>query len=147
MKAVVQRVKKADVKVAGEIVGEIEKGLLVLLGIDRDDVMEDADYILNKIINLRIFSDENDKMNKSVGDVNGGILLVSQFTLLGDTKKGNRPSFGNAMPPDQARSFYEAIEKKLKAAFVKTATGEFGADMAVSLVNDGPVTLILDSKK
>ena len=147
MRAVIQRVKSANVKTGGEIIGEINKGFMVLLGIEAGDTREDAEYIVKKTVNLRVFDDENGKMNKSISEVNGAILMVSQFTLLGDTKKGNRPSFVRAMPPESAEPFFEEIIAMFKAAYDRIDTGEFGADMDVALVNDGPVTILLDSRK
>ncbi len=147
MRAVIQRVKSASVKTGGSIVGEINKGFVVLLGIEEGDTREDAAYIVKKTVNLRVFDDENGKMNKDVSDVNGAILLVSQFTLIADVKKGNRPSFVRAMPPEEAEPFFNEIIRMFKAAFDRIETGEFGADMDVALVNDGPVTIILDSRK
>ncbi len=145
MKAVIQRVKSASVKIAGETVGEIGQGFLVLLGIENDDTQEDADYIVKKTVGLRVFSDEADKMNLSVSEIDGEILLVSQFTLIADTRKGNRPSFIGAMSPDKSEPFFQSIIADFKAAYPKIETGRFGADMAVSLINDGPVTICLDS--
>jgi len=147
MRAVIQRVKSADVKIEGETVGEIGQGFLVLLGIERGDTQSDADYIIKKTVNLRVFSDEADKMNLSVGDIEGSILLVSQFTLIADTKKGNRPSFIGAMPPGEAEPFFDSIVASFRAAYPRIQTGKFGADMAVTLINDGPVTICLDSRK
>ncbi len=145
MKAVIQRVKSASVNISGEIVGEIGQGFLVLLGIENDDTQEDADYIVKKTVGLRVFSDLDDKMNLSIADIDGGILLVSQFTLIADTRKGNRPSFIGAMTPDRAEPFFESIIADFKAAYSKIQTGRFGADMTVSLINDGPVTICLES--
>lgn len=144
MKAVVQRVKEANVKVGGEIVGQIEKGLLVLLAIHKDDAEEKITKMAEKIINLRVFSDKNDKMNLSLLDISGQILVVSQFTLYADTKKGNRPSFMESAKPDKAKPFYEKFIKYMKNKGIKTQAGEFGAMMDVSLTNSGPVTIILD---
>ena len=147
MRIVIQRVSEAAVKIEGNIVGEIQKGLLVLLGIEHDDTEKDADYLLQKLINLRIFSDSDGKMNVSVQDVNGGILVVSQFTLHAATKKGNRPSYIRAARPEQAIPLYEYFLASLQQQFTgKIQTGQFGADMKVTLVNDGPVTIIMDSK-
>ncbi len=147
MRIVIQRVSEAAVKIEGNIVGEIQKGLLVLLGIEHDDTEKDADYLLQKLINLRIFSDADGKMNVSVQDVNGGILVVSQFTLHAATKKGNRPSYIRAARPEQAIPLYEYFLTSLQNQFTgKIQTGQFGADMKVALVNDGPVTIIMDSK-
>ena len=147
MRVVIQRVSEAAVKIEGSIVGQIEQGLLVLLGIEHDDTQKDADYLLQKLINLRIFSDTDGKMNLSVQEVNGGILVVSQFTLHAATKKGNRPSYIRAARPEQAIPLYEYFLTSLQNQFSdKIQTGQFGADMQVSLVNDGPVTIIMDSK-
>jgi D-tyrosyl-tRNA(Tyr) deacylase len=147
MRVVIQRVSEAAVKIEGSIVGQIEEGLLVLLGIEHDDTQKDADYLLQKLINLRIFSDADGKMNLSVQDVNGGILVVSQFTLHAATKKGNRPSYIRAARPEQAIPLYEYFLASLQQQFIgKVQTGQFGADMKVALVNDGPVTIIMDSK-
>lgn len=147
MRAVVQRVKKADVSVDGEIIGEIDNGLLVFLGIGDGDNEEDLKYIADKLIGLRIFSDENDKMNLSVTDIGGSVLAISQFTLYGDCRKGRRPKFTAAMEPTEARRLYGEFVAYLKKAGINTAQGEFGADMSVRLVNDGPVTILLDSSK
>ena len=136
MRAVVQRVTNADVKIDGRVNGKIDNGLLVLLGVGNGDTEEDMKHIADKIIKLRIFSDENDKMNLSLEDVGGSMLVISQFTLYGDCSHGRRPYFGNAMEPVSANEMYEK----------HTETGEFGADMKVSLTNDGPVTIILESK-
>ncbi len=147
MRIVIQRVSEATVKIDGNKVGEIQKGLLVLLGIEHEDTEKDAHYLLQKLINLRIFSDADGKMNLSVQDVNGGILVVSQFTLHAATKKGNRPSYIRAARPEQAIPLYEYFLTSLQNQFSdKIQTGQFGADMQVSLVNDGPVTIIMDSK-
>ena len=147
MRVVIQRVSEASVKVNGEIVGAIDKGLLVLLGIEDEDTDEDIIWLSNKIVNLRIFNDENDVMNKSVLDVDGNILLVSQFTLHASTKKGNRPSYIKASKPDFAVPMYEKMIAQLEKDLGKSiGTGEFGADMQVELVNDGPVTIFIDSK-
>ena len=147
MRVVIQRVSEAAVKIEGSIVGQIEEGLLVLLGIEHDDTQKDADYLLQKLINLRIFSDADGKMNLSVQEVNGGILVVSQFTLHAATKKGNRPSYIRAARPEQAIPLYEYFLAALQQQFTgKIQTGQFGADMKVGLVNDGPVTIIMDSK-
>ena len=147
MRVVIQRVSEAAVKIEGSIVGQIEQGLLALLGIELDDTQKDADYLLQKLINLRIFSDADGKMNLSVQEVNGGILVVSQFTLHAATKKGNRPSYIRAARPEQAIPLYEYFLAALQQQFTgKIQTGQFGADMKVALVNDGPVTIIMDSK-
>ena len=146
MIAVVQRVSSASVDVAKTRVGEIDAGLLVLLGVGHEDTERDVDYLVDKITNLRIFEDENGKMNLSVRDVGGSLLVVSQFTLLGDCRKGRRPSFGNAARPDVAVPLYEAFARKVKASGLSCETGQFQAMMDVSLVNSGPVTLIVESR-
>ena len=147
MRAVVQRVKESRVIVEGRLVGEINKGFNVLLGISKDDTIEDLKYIKDKIINLRVFEDENDKMNLSLLDIKGDILAISQFTLYGDCRKGRRPNFMNAMCGDEAKALYEEFVKMLKESGLKVETGEFGAHMNVEIENDGPVTILLDSKK
>jgi len=144
MKAVIQRVKNADVKVDGKITGEINQGLLILLGVGPEDTEKIADEMVQKICKLRIFTDENDKMNLSVKDIDGEILVVSQFTLYADCQKGNRPSFVNAAPPEKANELYEYFKDQCKKEVKKVASGIFGADMKVSLLNDGPVTIILE---
>jgi D-tyrosyl-tRNA(Tyr) deacylase len=146
MRAVVQRVKRASVIVAGETVGEIGHGLLVLLGITHTDTAEHARWLAEKVVGLRVFNDETGKMNRDVAEVGGSVLVVSQFTLYGDSRKGRRPSFVEAAPPEVAVPFYESFINSIKAEGVPTATGRFGAMMQVDLLNDGPVTLILDSK-
>lgn len=146
MKIVVQRVKEANVKVDGKIVGEIQEGLLLLIGVDEDDDKEDANWLVKKIIDLRIFSDNEGKMNLSVKDISGEILCISQFTLISDYKKGNRPSYIKAAKPDKAIPMFEHFKEEIKKSGLKTESGIFGADMKVSLLNDGPVTLVLDSK-
>jgi D-tyrosyl-tRNA(Tyr) deacylase len=147
MRAVLQRVSEASCKVNGEITGAIEQGFLVLLGIEDADSDEDLNWLAQKIANMRVFSDENDLMNKSLADIDGQILLISQFTLFGQTKKGNRPSFIRAAKPDKAIPLYEKMISELeKLTGKKTETGIFGADMKISLVNDGPVTITIDSK-
>ena len=146
MKIVVQRVSQASVKVSGEIVGEISKGLLLLVGIEENDEKEDAEWLSKKILDLRIFSDEEGKMNCSVKDINGEILCVSQFTLIADYKKGNRPSFIKAAKPEKAVPLFEYFKGLIKSSGLKTESGIFGADMKVSLLNDGPVTIVMDSK-
>ena len=146
MKAVVQRVSRASVRIDDQIVGEIERGLLVLLGIGKDDAVTDADWVIKKLLALRIFPDDAKNMNRSVTDIGGGLLVVSQFTLYGDTRKGTRPSFTDAMPPVEAEQFYNDFMTKLRAATaLKIAEGKFAAMMDVDLVNDGPVTIVLDS--
>lgn len=146
MRAVVQRVTNADVKIDGRVSGKIDNGLLVLLGVGNGDTEEDMKYIADKIIKLRIFSDENDKMNLNLEDVGGSMLVISQFTLYGDCSHGRRPYFGNAMEPVSANEMYEKFVAYIKERGIHTETGEFGADMKVSLTNDGPVTIILESK-
>ena len=147
MRVVIQRVSEAAVKIDGTIVGEISKGLLVLLGIAQEDTQQDALYLIQKLINLRIFSDADGKMNLSVQDCDGGLLVVSQFTLYADTKKGNRPSYIRAARPELAIPLYEFFLRELHKQFQgPIQTGQFGADMKVSLINDGPVTMIIDSR-
>ncbi len=146
MRAVVQRVTEASVRVDGETVGAIQNGLCVLLGVSVEDTQSDADYIADKLIGLRIFDDENGVPNKSVVDIGGAILLISQFTLMGDARKGRRPSYIDAARPEQAIPLYEYCIRKCQAA-VPVETGRFGADMKVSIRNDGPFTILLDSKK
>lgn len=145
MKAVVQRVSRALVTVAGEVVGAIDRGLLVLLGVAAGDDLTDVRYLAEKISGLRIFEDDQGKMNLSLADVGGAMLVVSQFTLLGDCRKGRRPSFDKAARPDQARELYEAFVEAVRGQGVETATGRFQEHMLVELVNDGPVTLLLES--
>lgn len=146
MKAVIQRVSQASVVVEGERVGAIEQGLLVFLGVGRSDTSRDVEYLANKIAGLRIFEDEDGKLNRSVQDVGGQVLIVSQFTLWGDCRKGRRPSFVEAAPPEMAEKLYLEFVDKVSAHNVPTATGRFRAMMDVHLVNDGPVTLILDTE-
>lgn len=147
MRAVIQRVNGASVEVDGKTVGEIGKGLLVFLGVGDGDTQTDLNYIADKTAGLRIFSDEDDKMNLSVTDIDGEILIVSQFTLYGDCRKGRRPNFTSSMEPVTAEKMYEDFIKLIEAKGIKTAHGEFGADMQVSISNDGPVTILLDSSK
>lgn len=147
MRAVVQRVSKASVAVEHEIVGEVRAGLLVLLGISGTDTEDDADYLVEKIAGLRIFEDENGKMNRSVADSGGAVLAVSQFTLYGDVRRGKRPSFDGAARPEQARRLYEYFVAQIRERGVHCETGRFQAMMSVSLVNEGPVTILLDSSK
>ena len=144
MKLVVQRVKNAKVEVDGKTVGEIDKGFLVLLGVTHTDTKETVDYLVKKLCNLRIFEDENEKMNLGLKDVNGELLIVSQFTLYADCTGGNRPSFVNAAKPDFANELYEYFCEKCKEEQIEVQKGIFGADMKVSLLNDGPVTIILE---
>lgn len=144
MKLLIQRVTQANVKVNNEIVGKIEQGLLVFLGIEKNDTTVQADYLVNKLINLRIFEDDNGKMNLSVQDINGGILLISQFTLAADTTRGNRPGFDNAETPEKAKQMYEYFIQQLKTKGITPQTGIFQAEMKVSLINDGPATFLLE---
>ncbi|MBW2037667.1 MAG: D-tyrosyl-tRNA(Tyr) deacylase [Deltaproteobacteria bacterium] len=146
MRAVIQRVTAAEVQVGGKTVGRIGHGLLVLLGISRSDCEKDADYLSEKIVYLRIFEDRDGKMNASLMDTGGEIMVVSQFTLLGDCRKGRRPSFVEAAPPKVAERLYEYFIHRVKSKGITVSTGQFRAKMAVSLINDGPVTLILESK-
>ncbi len=147
MRAVIQRVTNSEVKIDGRINGSINNGFMVLLGVGEGDTEADMKYIADKIINLRIFSDENDKMNLSLADVGGGMLVISQFTLYGDCSHGRRPYFGDAMEPVGANKMYEEFVSYVRSQGINTETGEFGADMKVTLTNDGPVTIILDSRK
>lgn len=145
MKAVIQRVSEASVKVDDQIVGEIGKGLMLLIGIDESDEKSDADWLIQKILNLRVFGDENDKLNLSVKDISGEILCISQFTLIADYKKGNRPSFIKAAKPEKAVPLFEYFKEEIAKSGLKIEKGIFGADMKVSLINDGPVTIVMDS--
>lgn len=147
MRAVVQRVSRASVTVDEAVVGEIGLGLLVLLGISADDTSSDADYLVEKISGLRIFEDDQSKMNRSVTDVGGAILVISQFTLYGDVRRGKRPSFDDAARPDHALSLYEHFIAQTRRLNLRCETGQFQAAMSVSLINEGPVTILLDSKK
>jgi len=147
MRAVVQRVSKAMVEVEGEIISSINKGILVFLGVGEEDTIDDAKYMAEKVTNLRIFEDENGKMNLSVLDVDGEILVVSQFTLYGDVRKGKRPSFTMAAGHEKAVNLYEEFVKLCREKTEKVTTGQFQAHMIVKLENDGPVTILLDSKK
>lgn len=147
MRAVVQRVKSSKVEVNGNIIGSIGNGLNVLLGISKEDTGEDIKYLKDKIVNLRIFEDEEGKLNKSMLDVNGELLVVSQFTLYGDVRRGKRPSFTEALGGEEAKKLYEEFIEACKHENIKVETGEFGADMLVSIENDGPVTILIDSKK
>lgn len=144
MKLVVQRVKKAEVKVDENIIGKIDKGFLVLIGIKVGDTKEQADYLVKKLCNLRVFSDENDKMNLSIKDVKGKLLIVSQFTLYGDCSQGNRPSFIEAARPEEANPLYEYFCNQCELNNIEVQKGIFGADMKVELINDGPVTIIIE---
>lgn len=148
MRAVIQRVKSSEVKVDGQTIGKIGRGFNLLLGIKEDDTESDMDYIIQKTINLRIFEDEDDKMNLSLLDVEGELIIVSQFTLYGDCRKGRRPSFSRSGRVDVAKQKYDLfLEKIRKEPVIKIETGEFQADMEVSIINDGPVTILLDSEK
>lgn len=147
MRAIVERVSRASVSVNGEIIGKTGKGFLVLLGVGDGDTDEDLKYIAEKVMGLRVFSDENDKMNLSIRDIGGSILAISQFTLYGDCRKGRRPNFTSAMEPKTAERMYNDFVRILRDNGIETQTGKFGADMQVELVNDGPVTLMLDSSK
>lgn len=144
MKFLIQRVKEARVICDDLVVSEIEKGLLVFVGIKQDDTIENADYMIKKLINLRVFEDENEKMNLSLKDINGSILIVSQFTLYADCNSGNRPSFSNAAKSEEAKKLYDYIVEELKKKINNVKTGIFGANMEVGLINDGPVTIILE---
>jgi D-aminoacyl-tRNA deacylase len=146
MRIVVQRSKNASVTVNEKVIGEIEKGLVLLVGVTHDDTIDDANYLADKIVNLRIFEDGNGKMNLSLLDVGGSILSISQFTLYGDCRKGRRPNFMAAAKPEQALNLYQYFNQVLSEKNVVVETGEFGAEMDVALINDGPVTMILDSK-
>ncbi|MBD1222902.1 D-tyrosyl-tRNA(Tyr) deacylase [Virgibacillus halodenitrificans] len=146
MKAVIQRTKEANVQVNNEVVGSINYGYVVLLGVTHEDTEEDAKYLVNKIINLRVFEDQDGKMNLSLKDVEGSLLSISQFTLYGDTKKGRRPNFMQAAKPEVAKSLYEVFNQLIKDQDIPLETGIFGEMMDVQLINDGPVTLIIDSK-
>jgi D-tyrosyl-tRNA(Tyr) deacylase len=147
MRAVVQRVSRAQVTVAGTVVGEIGTGLLVLLGVGKEDTQADADYLVQKIAGLRIFEDADGKMNRAVAELDGGLLVVSQFTLYGDVRQGTRPSFDAAAPPEHARELYEYFVERLRAHGLHCETGRFQETMDVESVNAGPVTILLDSKK
>ena len=144
MKLVIQRVDNAKVEVENKMVAGIKKGFLVLLGVAPEDTKETADFLVHKLVNLRVFTDENDKMNLSVKDINGELLIVSQFTLYANCKNGNRPSFEQAAKPEQANELYEYFVEKCKEENINVQTGEFGAHMQVSLLNNGPVTIILE---
>lgn len=144
MKVVIQRSKEASVTVGNKIVGSIDKGLVLLVGFTQNDTSKEIDYIVDKIVNLRIFDDEHSVMNKSLLDVGGSILSISQFTLYADTKKGRRPSYVNALNSDDASKLYDEFNRKLSSYHFKVSTGIFGADMQVSLINDGPITIIIE---
>ena len=145
MKVLIQRVKNAGVKIEGKSFSQIEKGILALVGIEKGDTKEQVEKLAKKVVNLRIFPDENDKMNLSLLDVKGEMLIVSQFTLCGDCKKGTRPSFDKSAPPDIANELYEYFVTQVENYGIKTGTGQFGAMMEVSLINDGPVTFMLEA--
>lgn len=147
MRAVIQRVKSAQVEVANRVVGKISIGLLVFLGIKRDDNPQDADYLVEKVINLRIFEDNEGKFNLSLLDIGGEMMIISQFTILADCRKGRRPSFGAAAEPERAKELYQYFIDRVKEKSIPIATGEFQTLMEVSLINYGPVTILLDSKK
>ncbi len=147
MRACVQRVSKAEVTVDGESVGRIDGGMLVLLGVAKDDTADDLRQMADKLVALRIFADTDGKMNLSLADVGGAMLVVSQFTLLGDCRKGRRPSYTGAAPPEKAEAMYDELVRAVTGQGIRVATGRFRAQMAVSLVNDGPVTLLVDTRK
>jgi D-aminoacyl-tRNA deacylase len=147
MRAVVQRVSRAQVTVNGEIMGQIGLGLLVLLGVSRDDTEADANYLSEKVAHLRVFEDAEGKMNRSVAEAGGSVLVVSQFTLYGDVRRGKRPSYDAAAAPEKARQLYEFFVEKIRAAGLRCETGRFQKTMQVELVNEGPVTILLDSAK
>lgn len=146
MRVVLQRVSHASVTAEEKVIGQIHRGFLLLVGVTHDDVMEDMEYLVRKIVQMRIFEDEEGKLNRSIQDVGGEILSVSQFTLYADTKKGNRPSFSKAAPGDVALEMFEQFNGLLRDTGIPVETGQFGADMKVELLNDGPVTILLDSK-
>ena len=147
MRCVVQRVSAASVSVEGLVVGEIGRGLVAMIGVANGDDTADIDYVASKIRGLRVFADEQGKMNRSVLEASGQVLAISQFTLLGDARRGRRPAFGDAAPPAVARPAYDAVVEALRAAGVPVATGVFQADMALTLTNDGPVTIMIDSRR
>ena len=146
MRIVLQRVAHASVTVDEKVIGKIQRGFLLLVGVTHDDVIEDMEYLVRKIVQMRIFEDEEGKLNRSIQDIGGEILSVSQFTLYADTKKGNRPSFSKAAPGDVALKMFEQFNGLLRDTGIPVETGQFGADMKVELLNDGPVTILLDSK-
>ena len=146
MRVVLQRVTHASVTVEEKVIGKIQRGFLLLVGVTHDDAMEDMEYLVRKIVQMRIFEDEEGKLNRSIQDIGGEILSVSQFTLYADTKKGNRPSFSKAAPGDVALEMFEQFNGLLRDTGIPVETGQFGADMKVELLNDGPVTILLDSK-
>jgi D-aminoacyl-tRNA deacylase len=147
MRAVVQRVSRAQVVIAGEVTGQIGLGLLILLGVGHDDTEADANYLAEKIAGLRVFEDDSGKMNRSVQDVGGSVLAVSQFTLYGDVRRGKRPSFDRASPPEKARQLYEFFVERIRSTGLRCETGRFQEMMKVELVNEGPVTILLDSAR
>lgn len=147
MRAVVQKVSSSKVTVDGEIIGKIDQGLMVLLGVTHDDTSKDVDYMVDKVTNLRIFEDEEGKMNLSLKDIGGDVLAVSQFTLYGDARRGRRPSFSDAARPEVANPLYEEFIEKVKTQGINVETGKFGAHMMVDLTNDGPVTILLESRR
>lgn len=147
MRAVIQRVSEASVEISNEVVGEVGAGILVLLAVARDDTRDDADYLAKKITNLRIFADDEGKMNRSLLETSGAMLVVSQFTLYGDVRRGRRPSYSDAAEPEKANELYEYFVERVRSLGVRVETGVFQATMKVSLVNDGPVTILLDSRK
>ncbi|MGE5421952.1 MAG: D-aminoacyl-tRNA deacylase [Ignavibacteriales bacterium] len=147
MRAVIQRALEGQVTVDNKVIGQIGRGLVILVGIGKGDSDKDIEYIADKVVNLRIFQDEADKMNLSVLDIQGEILAVSQFTLYGDARKGRRPSFSEAALPDQGLDMFDRVVERIRAAGLKVKTGEFGADMKVEIINDGPCTIILDSQR
>ncbi|AQX08327.1 D-aminoacyl-tRNA deacylase [Elizabethkingia ursingii] len=146
MKVVIQRVSESEVVVENQSVGKIGKGFMLLIGIDENDEKQDADWLVQKILNLRVFGDEEGKLNLSILDIKGELLCISQFTLIADYKKGNRPSFIKAAKPDKAIPLFEYFKEEMAKSGLKTESGIFGADMKVSLINDGPVTIVMDSK-
>lgn len=147
MRAVVQRVLRSSVEVDGAVVGSINRGFNVLLGVENEDIEQDAVYLAEKVVNLRVFEDEDEKMNLSLKDIGGEVLCISQFTLMGDCRKGRRPNFMSAARPDKAKALYEHFVQAVHSMGVRVETGEFQADMKVDILNDGPVTVLLDSKK
>lgn len=147
MRAVVQKVSSSKVTVEGQVIGQINQGLMVLLGVTHDDTSKDVDYMVDKVTNLRIFEDEGGKMNLSLKDIDGEVLVVSQFTLYGDARRGRRPSFSNAARPEVANPLYEEFVEKIKKQGINVGTGKFGAHMMVDLTNDGPVTILLESRR